>query len=239
MEPAVNGTREELSTVVRALEARTETRRSIVAVGIAIANFFLCAFYERYLVGPGWSEALVTLLAIESGLLISLAMAIQLQLINPILERTHIHPVTSRSRFSFIAGTLLHHRYLLMLWGSAAFAMTLMVRPTLAGAFPVGLSFLVPGIAFVFVSAAVLVLLRRWHTSGTLALALLAIITCVTSAVTIVFPESHLLDMMMPLRWCMLSCTAALAGEYGRSLLWLLPFVLIGALAWEGGSRYA
>jgi hypothetical protein len=235
----VTGSSGELSFVVRALESMTETRRMLVGAGVATVNLFFCAFYERYLVGPGWSEALVTLLAIETGLLITLAMAIQLQLIEPILEKTRIHPVTSRSRFSFVVLTLLRHRYIILLWGSAVLSLTLMVHPAPTAIFFVVLSYLLPGISSVIVSAALLTLLKRWSSSGSVALALLALFACLTSAVTIVFPESHALDFFMPLRWSVQSCTAALQGNFWSGCLMLAPFLLLGVLGWVGGSRYA
>jgi hypothetical protein len=211
----------------------------LVGAGMAIANLFFCAFYERYLVGPGWSEALVTLLAIETGLLITLAMAIQLQLIEPILEQTRIHPVTSRSRFAFVILTLLRHRYIILLWGSAVLSMTLMVHPAPGAIAFVILAYLLPGIAFVIISAALLILLKRWSSSGSVALALLALLACLTSVVTIVFPESRVLDLFMPLRWSIQACTAALQGNVLHGCCLLAPFVLLGLLGWEGGSRYA
>jgi hypothetical protein len=236
---AVTGSSGELFYVVKALESITETRRMLVGAGIAIANLFFCGFYERYLVGPGWSEALVTLLAIETGLLITLAMAIQLQLIEPILEQTRIHPVTSRNRFGFVILTLLRHRYIVLFWGSTVLSMTLMVHPAPGAIFFVVLAYLIPGVASVVVSATLLILLKRWSSSGSVALALLALLACLTSAVTIVFPESHALDLFMPLRWSVQSCTAALQGDLWHGCLLLAPFVLLMLLGWGGGSRYA
>ncbi len=235
----MNGALRELSYIVRLRESSTHTRRSIVAVAITLANIFLCAFFERYVVGPGWREALVTLLAIETGLLITVAMAIHLQMIDPILKRTEIHPLDHANRFAFVTLTLLRHRFVVLFWASAVFSMTMMVHPT-AGSMPfVAFSFLLPGIAMVIISAALLVLFARWTSSGAVALAALGIIACVTSAATIMFPESHALELLMPLRWCMLSCTRALAGNYGGSVLILSPFVLLAWLGWVGGSRYA
>jgi len=229
----------ELAYVVRLSESSTQTRTSIVAVAIALANIFLCAFYERYVVGPGWREALVTLLAIETGLLITVAMAIHLQIVDPILKRTEIHPLDHGYRFAFVAVTLLRHRYVVLFWASAVFSMTMIVHPAMASVPFVAFSFLMPGVALVIISATLLVLFARWTSSGAVALAGLGIIACVTSAATIVFPESHALELLMPFRWCMLSCTAALAGNYGISFLVLSPFVLLAGLAWIGGSRYA
>ncbi len=103
----------------------------------------------------------------------------------------------------------------------------------------VAFAFLLPGVALVVVSAALLVLFARWTSSGAVALAALGIIACVTSAATIVSPESHALTLLMPLRWCMLSCTNALAGNYGAGILALSPFALLAGLGWLGGSRYA
>jgi hypothetical protein len=239
MESAMNATASELFGVVRTLGEHTVTRRSVVAMAIAIANFFLCAFYERYLVGPGWPEALVTLLALEMGILLAMAMAIQLQLINPILAKTAIHPVSSHSRFVFAVVTLLRHRYLVLFWGSSALSMTLMVHPSMTAAIMVAFTFLLPGVASVVISAALLVILRRWNSSGLVALALLAIIACITSTVTIVFPGSHILDIVMPLRWSVHACAAALEGRVGTSVLLMLPFATLAGIGWAGGSRYA
>lgn len=235
----MNGAWRELSYIARLRESTTQTRKSIVAAAIALANIFLCAYFERYVVGPGWREALVTLLAIETGLLVTIAMAIHLQLIDPILKRTEIHPLNHSSRFAFVAITLLRHRYVMFFWASAVFSMTMMVHPAPVSMPSVVFSFLLPGIALVIISAALLVLFARWTSSGAVALAVLGLIASVTSAATIVFPESHALELLMPLRWCALSSAAALAGSYGASVLLLSPFVLLGGIAWIGGARYA
>jgi hypothetical protein len=239
MESQVKGAWRELFHIVRLRQTSTQTRRSIIASAISLANIFLCAFFERYVIGPGWREALASLLAIETGILITLAMAIHLQIIDPILKRTEIHPLDHGSRFTFVAVTLLRHRYIVLFWASAVFSMTMMVHPVLASIPSVVFCFVLPGVALVVISATLLVMFARWTSSGAVALAVLGIIASVTTAATIVFPESHTLELLMPLRWCTLSCAAALAGNYGASVLNLSPFILLAALAWIGGSRYA
>ncbi len=229
----------ELSYVVRVREAVPQTRSTVIAAAMGIANIFLCAFFERYVAGPGWREALVTLLALESGLLMIVAMGIHLQTIDPVLKRTRVHPVHPGARFAFVVLTLLRHRYVLVLWGSALFSLTLMVHPT-PGSLPfVVLAFLVPGIALVIISATLFVLFERWTASGAVALAALGVVACVTSMVTIMFPGSHLLELLMPLRWCSLSCSAALSGDFFLSAAQLLPFAALAAIAWVGGAHYA
>jgi len=235
----VKGAWRELSYIVRHRESSGQTRKSIVAAAIALANIFLCAFFERYVAGPGWREALVTLLAIETGILVTLAMGIHLQSIDPILKRTEILPLDHANRFAFVTLTLLRHRYVMLFWMSAVFSMTTMVHPRAASVPFVAFSFLLPGVAFIIISATLLVMFARWTSSGAVALAVLGIVACMTSAATIVFPESRAFELLMPLRWCVLSCTAALAGNYGAGVLALSPFVLLAGLAWVGGSQYA
>jgi hypothetical protein len=229
----------ELSYVIHVRESVPQTRSTVVAVLMGIGNIFLCAFFERYVVGPGWRDALVTLLALECGLLMIVAMGIHLQTIDPVLKRTRIHPLRPSARFAFIVQALLRHRYVVVLWGSAVFSMTLMVHPT-PGTLPfVVLAFLVPGIALVIISASLFVLFKRWNASGAVALAALGIVACLTSTATIMFPGSHLLELLMPLRWCSSSCSAALSGDLLLSTAQLLPFAALAALAWAGGAHYA
>jgi hypothetical protein len=239
MESQVTDSWRELFYIARLRQTSTQTRSSIIAAGISLANIFLCAFFERYVIGPGWREALASLLAIETGLLITIAMAIHLQIIDPILKRTEIHPLDHGSRFMFVAVTLLRHRYIVLFWASAVFSMTMMVHPALVSIPSVVFSFVLPGVTLVIISATLLVMFARWTSSAALALAVLGIIASVTTATTIVFPESHTLELLMPLRWCTLSCAAALAGNYAASFLNLAPFILLAGLAWAGGSRYA
>jgi hypothetical protein len=239
MGASVTSATRELLGIVRILETRTETRRSLIGAAIAISNFFLCAFCERFLIGPGWHEAMGALLAIECTLLVTLAMAIQLQLVSPILDRTRIHPATSHDRFTFVTITLLRHRYILLFWGSTMLSVTLMLHPTLTSAIPIALSVLIPGAILVVASAALLVGLRHWNSSGLVGLAILGMVACVISGSTIIFPESHLLGLLMPLRWMTLACAAAMTGDFGRSALLILPFVPVGWVAWIGGARYA
>ena len=82
-----------LFAIVRSYESSAHVQRSVIGTGIAFANFFFCAYFERHVAGPVWQQGLVTLLAIETGLLVLVAMGVYLQVIDPILQRTRIHPV--------------------------------------------------------------------------------------------------------------------------------------------------
>lgn len=229
----------ELNLIVRMQQESTRTRRALIGVTLGLANVFLCACYERYIADPDRNEAILTLLAIETSLLVIVAMSIHLQIIDPILRRTRLHPMAPSARFAFATSVLMRDRYVLMIWGSAILAMTLMVHPPAVSIPFVILSFLLPGGAFVMISATLLVLFQRWTSSGSMALAALGLVICLTSAAAMVFPESRVLEFLMPLRWCMFACSAATAGDYPASLLGLLPFAALAGLGWIGGTRYA
>jgi hypothetical protein len=235
----VRGTTGDLLGLLRLHEEATHTQRSVVAAALAIANIFFCAYFERYVAGPSWQQALVTLLAIETGFLILITMGVYLQQIDPILRRTRIHPITTASRFSFVVAALMRHRYVVLFWGSGVFAMAVMVHPAASSVPLVVLSFIVPGAAFIVLAITLLVFMERWTSSGAVALAGVGLVACITGSVAIVFPESRALEIFLPLKWCVHSCAAALTGDPVHCLLFLLPFVVLSGVAWLGGQRYA
>lgn len=235
----MSGAMTNLFAIVRTYESAAHVQRSVIGTGIAVANFFFCAYFERHVAGPVWQQGLVTLLAIETGLLVLVAMGVYLQVIDPILRRTRIHPVRPSTRFAFIVVALLRHRYTMMLWGSAVFSMTLMLHPSPAAVPFLILSFLLLGAAFVIASVTLLVVMERWTASGSVALAGLGVIACIMGSLAIVFPESRAIELLVPLKWCTSACDAALAGEFGAGLARLLPFPLLAGIGWLGGRRYA
>jgi hypothetical protein len=235
----MKGARNDLLWLLRLYEEATHVQRSVIAAVLAVANIFFCAYFERYVAGPSWQQELVTLLAIETGVLILAAMGVYLQSVDPILKRTRVHPLTPGSRFAFIVAALMRHRYVLLLWGSGVFSMTLLVHPDATSVPLVVLSFIIPGAAFIVLSIALLVVMERWTSSGAVALAGLGIVACITGSVAVVFPESRVLEILLPLKWCVLSCAAALEGNYRQCLLLLVPFLALSGVAWIGGMRYA
>ena len=96
---------------------------------LGFANIILCAYCERFVTGPEWREALRSVLAIQVGFIETLAMGIYLQVAEPVLHRTRIHPVGSHQPFLFAELTVIRHRYIVVTIASSVFSLTLMLHP--------------------------------------------------------------------------------------------------------------
>jgi hypothetical protein len=229
----------ELYFLIASREKGSQTWRPLIAAALGFANIVLCAYFERSLWSGESREGFATLLAIETALIVALAMGVHLQTAEPVLNRTRIHPLDPASRFRFVLLTLLRNSYLLAFGASSVFSLTLMLHPSPAKIPAVVLAFLLPQVAFIIASAALVIMIARWTGSGALALAIVGMIACLTAAAAIVYPESATIDHVLPLRWWAHGCTSALHGAYLSLLGWLTPFAAMIGVAWFGGRRYA
>ena len=239
MDTVTAGDARDLFRIVTARDDSQGARRAIIAAAIGCANIILCAYCERFVTGPEWHETLRTVLAMQLGLIEALAMGIYLQIAEPVLHRTRIHPVGSRQRFLFAVMTVMRHRYMVVTIASSVFSLTMMLHPTFLRGLLVALVILVPELTALVASTALVVVVGRWAGSGALALAIAGFLACIIAVVSVVFPETEIMHMLIPLEWWLRSCVAALRGITAGALVWLAPFLLVTGVAWAGGARYA
>jgi len=220
---------------VLALRRRDHPARwAVGTAALGVTNLFFCAYAERFIDDPADTSALLLLLAVESCFFLITVAAVFLGEMEAILRKTSLLPVPVRSRYTFALIGLTRHPAVLVLWGSAVFALAA-VGPATWFALPARvLLVLLLGalILTCFCTALFLATRNRSGASRVIAVTMLLLLgAAFWSATTSAEP---LLAAVLPLRWTVDGIIAAQSGDIVRCIVsaLLLALPTAGCLLW-------
>jgi hypothetical protein len=212
------------------------------AVGIAVIgvlNLFICAYLERFLGAGLAGDGFLILLAAESFFLLLTGAAVVAGELESIARSARVLPLTARSRFDFIFLSLIRHRAVLMVAGTALFAVGAIGPP--APASVTGRVLLVALLELMLLAglATITVLRTRPGASARSALALLGLATAGIIIAAVVSAPGPVLRTVLPLRWVLDGAVAIQSGHpftASKPVLWLFLSTVICIVI---GRRYA
>lgn len=190
------------------------TARWTVGIGvIGVLNLFVCAYLERFLVAGSAQNGFLILLAAESFFLLLTGAAVVAGELGSIAHSARVLPLTARTRFDFIFLALLRHRAVLMIAGTALFAVGVIGPP--APASVAGRVILVALLELMLLAAlaAITVLRTRPGASARSALALLGLAAAGIIVAAIVSSPGPVLRTILPLRWVLEGAMAIQSGH--------------------------
>lgn len=211
-------------------------------VGIAalgIANLFFCAYVEQFADATTGPSALLLLLAAESCFFLTAIGGVFFGDLEGILRKTTLLPVPTNIRYQFALMGVIRNPVILVLWGTAVFAVVVLGSFTGADIGVRALLVFLLGALILISFCTLLFAYMRTRSSAAPVLALTALVLLGMILGTAATSTQHLLAAVLPLQWTSEGIAAAQGGDYVRSAFFavLLSIPSAGCLYW--GSRYA
>ncbi len=234
--------REARGLLLSALKLRRRdhpVRWSVGTAVLGVANLFFCAYMERFIGDTGDSTELLSFLAVESGVFLSAIAAVFLGEMDLLLRKTALLPYPGRVRFQFALTGMLRHPAILVLWGTACFALAVIGPiewiPLLASTF----FCLLLGALLLICFCTVLTVPTLVHSGGAPVIAFAALLILGMVFWSAASSAGHLLAAVLPLQWTVDGIAAARAGHSGKAALNVLLLVLPSAACLFWGTRHA
>jgi len=214
-------------------------RWSVGTAVLGVANLFFCAYMERFTGDARGTTTLLPFLAVESGILLTAIAAVYLGEMEVLLRKTALLPYPGRIRFQFTLTALLRHPAILVLWGTAVFALAV-IGPT--GWIPIIASTvfsILLGTLLLTCFCTVLTVPALFRSSGTPIIAITGLFILGMVFWSATSSAEHLLAAVLPIRWTADGIGAAQAGQFGRAAFMACLLVLPSAACVHWGSRHA
>jgi hypothetical protein len=211
-----------------------------VGIGVlGLLNLFVCAYLERFVGTDNTPDGFMFFLAAESFFVLLTGAAVVTGELDIIAQRIRLFPLTPTLRYDLVFVSLLRHRAMLVISGTALFAAALLgpANPALA-ATRVGMTGLLLLSLYAVMSTLTIFRGRRGNARRSLG-ALIGLITVFLLVVTAVASPGPILQIVVPLRWTVAGIVAAQESGMVASLEYAAYLILItGVCAWVG-RRYA
>ncbi len=231
----------ERALLLSLLRLRRRNHPATWSVGIGVlgvANLLFCAYFERFINTHTDESGLLVLLAVESCFLLTVIGAVFAGELEGILRKTTTLPVTQHMHYQFALLALVRHPAILVLWGTAVFAVAAVGPATVtAMLFRAELALLLGTLLLTCFCTLLYARARGGSTSApVIAVAALTLLAIVFASATV--PAEHLLSAFLPLQWTVDGIIAADAGDVYRSGLFTLYLVIPSATCFLWGRRY-
>jgi hypothetical protein len=231
-----------LRLLLEAVDERQRRHTSSWTVGIAVlglVNLFVCAYLERFIGADSISDGFMLFLAAEAFFVLLTATAVISNELDSIAQRIRLLPLTPALRYDLVFVSLLRHRAMCVISGTALFAVALLgsTQPAHVAA-RIAMTTLLLLLLYAVMSTLTIFRGHRSNARRSFG-AVIGLVAVFFLVVTAVASPGPVLQIVVPLRWTMAGIVAAQESNMAASLAnaaYLL--VITGVFAWVG-RRYA